>query len=1161
MEREFAPIRIPQELIPALSVMRDRLTAGQAQRLLSYRRILSAQQLGRIVVAPDHTASRTDFPASLSDGWAPLAELAVREGGLVVDLLPLVTSVRPVQLEELPSDVRGRVIGIRAVLVALKETGALTSDQYELILDRQISINAEPETAPPAPGAKLYFSGTAIETCAALDLIDMITYRFQVLIVRQEAERLQQEVRASERREMLARWVANLIGHVREGIQVGRYEAISYEKLAAIDAQDSGLDEEDDSFSLECLLSLIRLRGNSTDRVWADDRFVNAHPLAGQTATMDSLEVLQQLVSRGSLSPEVYCEIVSRMRAEGVCFIPLSKDEILTQLRLAKIEGNSVSETTGLRNLRRGLAVSLLGSRFLRPSRADEQSFDPGEYQFLVRSISAVSDALISLWMRPEANGDERVIKANWIVSKLLVPHHALRRIAGIQPDGNDNYAFAMSAASLLSRTVGFPFGDAGDEAARDFNSWVYHRLLERGFAAEPALLAQTARYLQSIIEEIWPKDLVKLESRVAAAVMQRYFLRLPEQIRNIVRPNSDFLARIGVRTEDRVEVAGLQFERIDYLTAAREAVNGREAMARLVGRDGNVKLSPAKAVGNGFELGHPDLSRQIVVDDWLHRLLTDSPARRESITVDIQGMLDVPAKSLRNSLSGLASTEDFIRRIEKGEALREKSLPYFYQQLEVKIRGASTLTRRDLFPDDFEALPQYLRLDAPGDDSFAEGLLNAVEDMAGTLSLAEAVDRLFRLPIDLPEPVCTRIRSLSTGEKRELARTLLGKRNSPLWRMQFEEMVGRCFSEEGPFVSVWNLPPSAAEAELRAYLVMIQWTFDELLMRQNGLHRSAPTVLATSWAHGDRLFCILRSCGWDAQIIDENFSLTPALIHTLFRDSGPLDRDVANPHKVTPAVLLACGSRLVRNTVTASDLEPHVKDRLRSLLLLRTNGIHVPVFDLIPDVTAAPNCLSSFLGCDRLSAFDALAEGEERATIAALRAGMQHDALTLLKAGGKDGWTVLKAAFGSEPIPEDYVEQVRESLCDTEFARITAEGSDTACKFLLFASTFLRFVANAETIALFRQHLLGMAEALRQSADHGISDSGLLLETALHLARCQPNPAARVSEFAAIVADLVSAWPRLGEAIGPTIERMCEDLPLSQTAEMWRLILRLRSQ
>src|SRR2546429_9798243 len=36
------------------------------------------------------------------------------------------------------------------------------------------------------------------------------------------------------------------------------------------------------------------------------------------------------------------------------------------------------------------------------------------------------------------------------------------------------------------------------------------------------------------------------------------------------------------------------------------------------------------------------------------------------------------------------------------------------------------------------------------------------------------------------------------------------------------------CFSEEEYFVCVWNAHPSAAETELRAYLVMIQWTFDE---------------------------------------------------------------------------------------------------------------------------------------------------------------------------------------------------------------------------------------------------------------------------------------------------------------------------------------------
>src|ERR1035441_8997546 len=81
VEKAFGPIRIPQELIPALVMMRDRLTAGQAQRIVSYRKILSAHQLGHIVIASDRAASRVDLPTSLRHEWAPLAELALEEGG------------------------------------------------------------------------------------------------------------------------------------------------------------------------------------------------------------------------------------------------------------------------------------------------------------------------------------------------------------------------------------------------------------------------------------------------------------------------------------------------------------------------------------------------------------------------------------------------------------------------------------------------------------------------------------------------------------------------------------------------------------------------------------------------------------------------------------------------------------------------------------------------------------------------------------------------------------------------------------------------------------------------------------------------------------------------------------------------------------------------
>ena len=175
----------------------------------------------------------------------------------------------------------------------------------------------------------------------------------------------------------------------------------------------------------------------------------------------------------------------------------------------------------------------------------------------------------------------------------------------------------------------------------------------------------------------------------------------------------------------------------------------------------------------------------------------------------------------------------------------------------------------------------------------------------------------------------------------------------------------------------------------------------------------------------------------------------------------------------------------------------------------------------------------------------------------------MQRDALTLLKSDNKDGWTVLKAAFGSEPIPEGYVEDVQAALCRTDFAGLAAEGSQEGSTLLLVASTFLGFVANGAVKTRFRQELLQMARKLRYDpkAEETITLSGRLMEAALNLSRCELTSSERVSEFAAIVADLASAWPRLGQAVLPIIQEMCDDLPIGQTAEMWRLNLRLRSQ
>jgi hypothetical protein len=70
-----------------------------------------------------------------------------------------------------------------------------------------------------------------------------------------------------------------------------------------------------------------------------------------------------------------------------------------------------------------------------------------------------------------------------------------------------------------------------------------------------------------------------------------------------------------------------------------------------------------------------------------------------------------------------------------------------------------------------------------------------------------------------------------------------------------------------------------------------------------------------------------------------------------------------------------------------------------------------------------------------------------------------------------------------------------------------------------------------------------------------------VLLEAALNLSRCETSASERMTAFAALMAELAWAWPSFGQRTRAIIEKMCQNLPLEPTGEMWHLNLRLRSQ
>jgi hypothetical protein len=126
------------------------------------------------------------------------------------------------------------------------------------------------------------------------------------------------------------------------------------------------------------------VKGEEAQRFWADDRWMNGHQRAGTIEVVDSVDVLARLLSRGRITQWEYYETIGRMRAAGICFIPVTKAEILSALTAAKLDNGKLIEDSTLRNLRQGLAASLLRAHILQRPAAIGEAIQPGEVGFLL---------------------------------------------------------------------------------------------------------------------------------------------------------------------------------------------------------------------------------------------------------------------------------------------------------------------------------------------------------------------------------------------------------------------------------------------------------------------------------------------------------------------------------------------------------------------------------------------------------------------------------------------------------------------------------------------------------------------------------------------------------------------------------------------------------
>lgn len=196
-----------------------------------------------------------------------------------------------------------------------------------------------------------------------------------------------------------------------------------------------------------------------------DDRFLNQHPFipygSSQAPTFSTLELLDALVSTGSITLENQLEYRTRLRRAGYFFVPITDDELIGHLNASMVKDGKVIETAELKAIRE----NILHVRMSTWLQVPEEAF----------WINTLSDTFIwvlkDLW-RTDTDYSSVRARSDWIMNLIDVRGWAHCLGGGTE----DNVVKNMHGAYVLRMLS--PPSDVPWRVKNEYWNWVENRVL-----------------------------------------------------------------------------------------------------------------------------------------------------------------------------------------------------------------------------------------------------------------------------------------------------------------------------------------------------------------------------------------------------------------------------------------------------------------------------------------------------------------------------------------------------------------------------------------------------------------------------------------------------------------------------------------------------------
>lgn len=1188
VEKVLRPIGIPENVVPALLEMMERVSPPQPRRIEALKQIIKLVNTEALKVIECHLPSayeNNSLVQEVGEEWAALMEHAIANDGYLVDFFPVRKRDLSGRPAILPDNISAILVNCRSIVESLREDGPFSRSDFTSALENLGDQGSYvQEGVIPKQGTILVCHGNIPEVLSSANLLQIICERFKVRMEKREFEVVKAELEDNEKRHLLVDWLGELIDDINKCIGDGTYEI-----LTKVPNKEKELDESHiDTPTSKCLFTLLSFKPRERDVIWSDDRFVNGYLRRENIPIIGINEILKTLVVKGSLGLNEYYEKINILRAANTRFIPPEKEEILYHLKEAEIKNGKLIETGSLKIIRRYIAACLYKGQILqRPPMPEGSPNEKGELDFVIDLFRTINDSIVEAWANPKDDETTCQARGEWLFNNIFLDYAGVFKALSITKSiSEEQYLEAIGLAGLIINGVtSLLFRNTDDRSAhRRYFKWLSDRLLRKRYEANPSLIARIAENLKNVFTDLQLKMEKKGEPREARELLQVFYEALPNPIKEELKQDPAFMSAIGLKTILITEIGGLKFNAADFLPAVAEAINGRNAKISTI--DSKIEISiypPTNLDKKTFCFNDPVTGEKRESADDLYGILIESPNKRERVLRKNRAWFDCSNEDLEKAIAEIASTEEIQQRIERTLSWRNSSTSIYYQEI------LETLTTQQQFqfskglPPSADGMLRHFRfnVDNKPNLSFEKSLTIASQKLLSEEGLFETIKRLSGLPVHLPKNLINAIRELSAEEGHKLVKKLVRTVGSPLSKIHFIYILMELSQDRKIYqrlarrVTVSLLNANGLE-DFNAFLAQLRWVNEEFGHWVDVQQWPVPLRIAMIWAHSQQLFTIFNSAGVSSIEIYNVFeNRRDKLPFEMFKRNPEYWYDISHPRHVSREGFLLTGLVYAFGDKVQNINDEKLQDLITPVVTHSIDDKSMPAFSLIKDTLLAQNTLNSFLAMTRGEALFSFfgnesPKGFKRENLISLA----EQAIVRLSTSieNPSDWAIIHAIIGDLPSPENLTERLSRVLHQTNYVSLFKKDPIYGGIAIQLASSQAININNEDLFAYLKNQLIGIAKLFGEKTSRDLGSNIkeevlneprnifiILLESALNLALTVQSKGSTEEEFGNIVISIVEAWRAAAYEYKPIIQRLCEELPLTDAKYLWPLLIRLR--